>query len=35
MAKLKKTGCPALFKNLEQGVEDYVQNYLLKRNLCL
>lgn len=30
MRKLKNTGCPAVFKNLEEGVGDYVQNYLKK-----
>jgi ADP-L-glycero-D-manno-heptose 6-epimerase len=32
LSKLKKTGCPCDFKNLEAGVSDYVQNYLLKTN---
>ncbi|OIO38407.1 MAG: ADP-glyceromanno-heptose 6-epimerase [Candidatus Omnitrophica bacterium CG1_02_46_14] len=32
MSKLRKTGCPAHFKNLERGVQDYVLNYLLKQN---
>ena len=32
LKKLKATGSPAKFQNLEQGVRDYVQNYLLKSN---
>lgn len=32
MGKLKKTGCPIKFKNLNEGVKDYVQNYLLKED---
>ena len=30
MGKFGKTGCPVKFKNLEEGVKDYVRSYLLK-----
>ena len=30
LGKLKKTGCRDSFRNLEAGVADYVQNYLLE-----
>ena len=33
--KFKKTSCPAKFKNLEEGVRDYVQSYLLKKDSYL
>ncbi len=32
LTKLRKTGCPTEFKNLEQGVADYVQSHLEKDN---
>lgn len=32
LSKLKSTGCPAQFKDLDAGVADYIQNYLLKTN---
>ena len=32
MSKLKDSGCNVKFKNLEAGVKDYVQNYLLKED---
>ncbi len=32
LRKLKSTGCPTTFKNLEAGIQDYAQNYLLKEN---
>ncbi len=35
MAKFKKTGCPVTFKNLADGVSDYVRNHLLKEDPCL
>jgi ADP-L-glycero-D-manno-heptose 6-epimerase len=28
LTKLKKTGCPTSFRDLEEGVKDYVQNHL-------
>jgi ADP-L-glycero-D-manno-heptose 6-epimerase len=28
LTKLRKAGCPVVFRNLEQGVGDYVRNYL-------
>ena len=34
-SKLKKTGCPDSFRNLEKGVEDYVRNYLTKKDSYL
>ena len=30
MSKFHKTGCPVGFKNLAEGVSDYVKNYLVK-----
>ena len=30
MSKLRKAGCPTLFRPLDDAVKDYVQNYLLK-----
>ncbi len=30
--KLKQTGCPSKFKDLDEGVRDYVQNHLLKKD---
>ena len=35
LRKLRKTGCPVVFKNLEQGVSDYAKNYLVKENAYL
>ncbi len=35
LTKLTKTGCPVSFKNLDEGVMDYVQNYLLKKDFYL
>ena len=32
LVKLRKTGCPTLFRNLDGGVSDYVKNYLLKED---
>ncbi len=34
-SKLKKTGCPNSFVNLEKGVGDYVHNYLVKGDIYL
>ena len=31
MAKLREAGCPTIFHTLEDGVADYVKNYLQKR----
>ncbi len=30
MSKLRKAGCPTVFRALDEGVKDYIQNYLLK-----
>ena len=35
MTKLKNVGCDVPFHNLEDGVEDYVRNYLAKSNCYL
>jgi len=35
MTKLKSVGCDVPFHNLEDGVEDYVRNYLAKSNCYL
>ncbi|MFN2267353.1 MAG: ADP-glyceromanno-heptose 6-epimerase [Desulfonatronovibrio sp.] len=32
MDKLKKAGCPVKFHSLEDGVQDYVQNYLMQED---
>jgi ADP-L-glycero-D-manno-heptose 6-epimerase len=32
MDKLKKTGCPAVFRSLEDSIYDYVVNHLQKAN---
>jgi len=31
LSKLRKTGCPVIFKNLNEGVKDYVGEYLKKK----
>ena len=35
LSKLRKTGCPAVFLNLEHGVADYAHNYLAKKDVYL
>lgn len=35
MKKLSNTGCPTSFDGLEAGIQDYVQNYLLKKDAYL
>lgn len=35
MSSLQSTGCPIQSQSLEDGVTDYVQNYLMKEDQCL
>ena len=35
MGWMKRVGCDFTFRSLEEGVEDYVRNYLLKDNAYL
>jgi ADP-L-glycero-D-manno-heptose 6-epimerase len=35
LTKLRASGCPTKFRNLEKAVKDYVQNHLLRKDPCL